>query len=76
MHGELTVAPVFKETAQGWETLILMKTGDTTDRYELVATVYGETRPIASMRADLLVRGFNRHGPVPVVNPIDDTPAV
>lgn len=71
MDGELIVAPSFKETEFGWEAKLLFKTGDTTDRYALFAKVYGDTRAIASMRAELLARGFNRQGPAPVVSGVD-----
>lgn len=70
---ELIVAPSFKETAQGWEAMLLLKTGDSTDRYELFAKVYGESRPVASMRAELLARGFNKQGPAPIVSGVDST---
>jgi hypothetical protein len=76
MHdGNLIVAPMIKETTQGWESHLLLKTGDSTERYQLFAKVYGETRAIASMRAELLARGFNRQGPAPIVSDIDNPPA-
>ena len=75
MHAELIVAPSYKETEFGWEAKLLLKTGDSTERYQLFAKVYGDTRPIASMRAELLARGFNKQGPAPVVNTIDNPPA-
>lgn len=76
MHAELIVAPSYKELQSGqWEASLLLKTGDSTDRYELFAKVYGDNRAIASMRAELLARGFNRQGPAPIVSTIDNPPA-
>jgi len=55
IYNNLDAAP-----GKEWRQDLLYETGDSTRRFEVFGAAFGDTREIASMRAELMVLAINR----------------